>query len=152
MNITQEELETGFPRLHWQKHTHIFQLIKRIVNRNIFVLIHIIIFLSFADNICIDFDNLIYTFFFFFWCWRTGVTVLLSLTFFLNMVCETMPPASELPLIGIIKNKSLLFFFVLLLLLFLLLLLLQLWLLILFAHIYGFVLGWQGCNNLGDFN
>ncbi|XP_050522325.1 acetylcholine receptor subunit alpha-type acr-16-like isoform X5 [Daktulosphaira vitifoliae] len=33
-----------------------------------------------------------------------GVTVLLSLTFFLNMVCETMPPASELPLIGTYFN------------------------------------------------
>lgn len=30
----------------------------------------------------------------------TDVTVLLSLTFFLNMVAETMPPTSERPLIG----------------------------------------------------
>jgi len=37
----------------------------------------------------------------------TDVTVLLSLTFFLNMVAETMPPTSERPLIGKENSPSL---------------------------------------------
>lgn len=47
-------------------------------------------------------DFTVSTFFF-----PTDVTVLLSLTFFLNMVAETMPPTSERPLIGKENSPSL---------------------------------------------